>query len=76
MMCCRKTACQNCVDTVMCKSSLTSDGVIPEGKFQCSLCQSKVYATSGAEKHVPLTINDIVLEQIETCENFLPIYCD
>jgi hypothetical protein len=40
------------------------------------LCQSKVYAPPGVEKHVPITINDIVLELIDTCENFLPIYCD
>ena len=76
MMCCSKTACQSCVDSIMCKSSLTSDGLIPEGKFECSLCQSHIYAPENVEKHLRLTINDYVLDMVDNCEKFLAIYCD
>ena len=76
MQCCRKTVCESCVNTIMCQSSLNSDGVIPVGKFKCCLCQSNLYAQEGAEKHLLLTINDGYLDMIDTSSNYLPVYCD
>ncbi len=76
MLCCRKTACQSCVDKVMSKSSLTNDGIIPDGKFSCSLCQSKVYALKDGKNNVPLSVNEALLDLVDSSENFLPIYCD
>ncbi len=60
----------------MSKSSLNSEGLIPDGKFECSLCHSKVYAPKNVKNNVPLSVNEIVLDLIENVENFLPIYCD
>ena len=76
MICCKKTACQSCVDKVMSKSSLNSEGLIPDGKFECSLCHSKVYAPKNHQKNIPLSVNEFALDLIDTYENFLPIYCD
>ncbi len=76
MLCCKKTACQSCVDKVMSKSWLNSRGLIPDGKFECSLCHSNVYAPENVKNNFPLSINEFALDLIESCENFLPIYCD
>ena len=76
MMCCRQTACENCVYTKMCASLRTLSGVIPDGKFQCLLCQSQKYAPKGVDKNLPMFYNDLALGMIESQEDHLPIFCD
>ena len=63
MLCCKQTACENCV-AKMCKATKLEEGKIPEGKFECSLCSEKVYAPKGQDKNLSIFINEIVLEQI------------
>jgi hypothetical protein len=57
-------------------NSTLKDGVIPDGKFNCSFCQSKVYGPKNVDKNLLLSINDIVLDFLDSQETYLPIYCD
>ncbi len=76
MMCCRQTACENCVYTKMCSSLKTPSGAIPDGKFYCILCQRKVYAPKGVEKNLPVVFNDACLLTLDAQEYHMPIFCD
>ena len=57
-------------------NSLLKDGIIPEGKFNCSFCQCKVYGPKSLDKNLPLSINDVFLDFLDSQEAHLPIYCD
>ncbi len=60
----------------MCANPRTPTGAIPDGKFCCLLCQSKVYGPKGADKNFPLSFNDLALGMIDSREAHLPILCD
>ncbi len=55
----------------MSKSSLINDRIIPDGKFDCSLCQSKFYAPENQQKNISLSVNEALLDLIDTCDKFL-----
>ena len=57
-------------------NSSIKDGIIPDGKFNCSFCQCKVYGQKNLEKNLPLSINEILLDFLDSQETHLPIYCD
>ena len=50
MMCCGKTACRECVETLMNKGS--EQGISVKGKFKCAFCDSDHCANKGYENPV------------------------
>ena len=78
MVCCGETACKQCVQNKMIKSSdhKFADFVI-QGQIQCSFCKSdKYYNIVETPKEIPLLVNQYLKSMLEK-EKLFPtlIYC-